>query len=59
MKIKRYEVTIDFVDEDGEDDDGTFQVDAEDIEQAEKQAADELSSYEDYEEITNVEVREI
>ena len=59
MKTKRYEVSIVLVDEDGDDNDETFQVDAEDIEQAEKQAIDELASVEDYEEILNVEVREI
>lgn len=59
MKTKKYEVSIVFVDEDGDDNDETFKVDAEDIEQAEKQALDELASVEDYEEILNVEVREI
>lgn len=58
MATKKYEVIIDFTDEDGEDDDDTFEVDAEDIEQAEKLAIDELGQFHDYEDITNVEVRE-
>lgn len=58
MTTKRYEVTLDFVDEDGDEDDDTFEVDAEDIEQAEKLAIDELGQFHDYEEVINVEVRE-
>lgn len=58
MKTKRYEVAIDFTEEDGEEEYDTFKVDAEDIQEAEKLALEELELQYDVEEVTNVEVVE-